>query len=165
MESPWNSFCGPWTWNTTSCIFPECFSSTPLKLYYCRWSGWWSTLSMYVIGLTSFAVYICRWMPRILTASAAVWGATGQRHFLLNKDAWIHYQGMGVIFQGPQTGISGMLFQLTSTLQCPPHSCRNPPESTGMGLESTGIGLESAGIHRNGTSKVQHSSYSPNGIW
>ena len=115
MESPWNSFCGPWTWNTMSSIFPECFSSTPLKLYYCRWSGWWSTLSIYVIGLTSFTVYIWHWMPRISTASAAVmWGATGQRHSLPNKDAWIHYQGMGVIFQGPQTGISGMLFQLTT---------------------------------------------------
>ena len=44
----------------------------------------------------------------------------------------------------------------------------NPPESAGIHrnpLESTGIGLESAGIHWNGTSKVQHSSYSPNGIW
>jgi len=38
-------------------------------------------------------------------------------------------------------------------------------ESTGMGPESTGIGPESAGIHQNGTSKVQHSGYSPNGIW
>jgi len=38
-------------------------------------------------------------------------------------------------------------------------------ESTGMGLESTGIGPESAGIHQNGTNKVQHSGYSPNGIW
>ena len=54
----------------------------------------------------------------------------------------------------------------------PPHSCRNPQESTGMGLESTGMGLEStgmglelAGIHWNGTSKVQHSGYSPSGIW
>jgi len=31
--------------------------------------------------------------------------------------------------------------------------------------ESTGMGPESAGIHRNGTSKVQHSGYSPSGIW
>jgi len=37
----------------------------------------------------------------------------------------------------------------------------NPQEST----ESTGIGPESAGIHWNGTSKVQHSGYSPNGTW
>jgi len=31
--------------------------------------------------------------------------------------------------------------------------------------ESTGMGPESAGIHWNGTSKVQHSGYSPSGIW
>ena len=51
---------------------------------------------------------------------------------------------------------------LCSTLQCPPPFLQ---ESTGMGLKYTGIGPESAGIHQNGTSKVQHSGYSPNGIW
>jgi len=39
------------------------------------------------------------------------------------------------------------------------------PESAGMGPESAGMGPESTGIHRNGTSKVQHSGYSPSGIW
>ena len=47
-----------------------------------------------------------------------------------------------------------MASEVSSTSQCPSHSCKNvmiPPESAGMGQESAGMGPESTGIHRNET--------------
>ena len=37
---------------------------------------------------------------------------------LVNEDARIYYQGMGGIFQGPETGISSMLLQLAALFPC-----------------------------------------------
>ena len=71
---------------------------------------------MPAISLTFFVVYICHWMSRISTTSPTLmWGSPRQRHSSLNKDSRVHYQGLGCIFQIPETGTGGMSFQLPST--------------------------------------------------